>query len=181
MDRLSTSPPPPRATELRRWTLCEATELRRLRASPHEELTGTALPEDGALDEVPELVVLIATELATNALRHGIPPTIVRLLATDDCLVLDVADHDLSTLPELADTRPVGAGGRGLQIAQKLSLTVGWYATDTTKNIWATFPHRSPRTPPPRRPWPPASPACGSSRTPPPWSRSSTPRLSSER
>ncbi|QGN45668.1 ATP-binding protein [Micromonospora sp. WMMD558] len=140
MGRLSTSPPPPRATELRRWTLSDATDLRGLRASLHEELTGTVLAEGAALDEVPELIALIATELATNALRHGIPPTIVRLLATDDCLVLDVADHDLSTVPELADTRPVGSGGRGLQIAQKLSLDVGWYATDTTKNIWATFP-----------------------------------------
>ncbi|NJP31081.1 ATP-binding protein [Micromonospora sp. HSS6-12] len=140
MGRLSTSPPPPRATELRRWTLSDATDLRGLRAALHKELTGTVLAEDAALDEVPELIVLIATELATNALRHGIPPTIVRLLATDGCLVLDVADHDLSTIPELADTRPVGSGGRGLQIAQKLSLDVGWYATDTTKNIWATFP-----------------------------------------
>ncbi len=142
MRRLSTSPPPPWAVELRRWTLCDATELRGLRASLHEELIGTVLPEGAALGEVPELIVLIATELATNALRHGIPPTIVRLLATDDCLVLDVADHDLRALPELADTQPVSAGGRGLQIAQKLSLSVGWYATDTTKNIWATFPRK---------------------------------------
>ncbi|MGN9774539.1 ATP-binding protein [Micromonospora sp. H33] len=142
MGRLSTSPPPPQATELRRWTLSDATDLRGLRASLHEELTGSVLPEGAALDEVPELIVLIATELATNALRHGIPPTIVRLLATDDCLVLDVADHDLSSVPELADIRPVGAGGRGLQIAQELSADVGWYATDTTKNIWATFPRK---------------------------------------
>ena len=142
MGRLSTSPPPPRATELRRWRLSDAEELRGLRASLHQELTGTVLPDGAALDEVPELIVLIATELATNALRHGIPPTIVRLLATDDFLVLDVADHDLSPPPELGGTEPTGAGGRGLHIAQRLSLDVGWYATDTTKNIWATFPRR---------------------------------------
>jgi hypothetical protein len=53
-----------------------------------------------------------------------------------------VADHDLSSIPELADTRPMGAGGRGLQIAQAVSLDVGWYATETTKNIWAAFPRR---------------------------------------
>ncbi len=142
MGRLSTSPLPPRAVELRRWRLSDAAELRSLRASLHEELTGSVLPDGAALDEVPEMIVLIATELATNALRHGIPPTLVRLLATDDCLILDVADHDLSPPPEPSDAQSTGAGGRGLQIAQRLSLDVGWYATDTTKNIWATFPRR---------------------------------------
>ncbi|MER7459947.1 ATP-binding protein [Micromonospora sp. NPDC126480] len=142
MGRLSTSPPPSRAVELRRWRLSDAAELRGLRASLHEELTGSVLPDGAALDEVPEMIVLIATELATNALRHGIPPTIVRLLATDDCLILDVADHDLGTPPDLSETQPTGAGGRGLHIAQRLSLDVGWYATETTKNIWATFPRK---------------------------------------
>ncbi|MFI7648933.1 ATP-binding protein [Micromonospora sp. NPDC049460] len=140
MGQLSSSPPPPQAVELRRWTLSEGADLRGLRASLHEELTGDVLGEGETLEEVPELVVLIATELATNALRHGRPPTIVRLLATDDHLVLDVADHDLGSLPELADTQPEGAGGRGLQLARALSLDVGWYATGTTKNIWASFP-----------------------------------------
>ena len=33
-----------------------------------------------------------------------------------------------------------GAGGRGLMLARSFSLQVGWYATETTKHIWATFP-----------------------------------------
>ncbi|MGN9810971.1 ATP-binding protein [Micromonospora sp. BQ11] len=140
MARISTSPPPPQATELRRWTLSDAAQLRGLRASLHEELTGNVLAEGGSLDEVPEVMVLIATELSTNALRHGIPPTIVRLLATDDCLILDVADHDLAHMPDLDEVRPADTGGRGLQIAQAVSLDVGWYATEDTKNIWASFP-----------------------------------------
>ncbi|MEU7994245.1 ATP-binding protein [Micromonospora sp. NPDC049060] len=140
MGQLSSSTPPAQAVELRRWTLQEPVDLRALRASLHEELTGDVLGEGEALAEVPELVALIATELATNALRHGIPPTIVRLLATDDYLILDVADHDLGSLPQLAEARPVGDGGRGLELARALSLDVGWYATGTTKNIWASFP-----------------------------------------
>ncbi|SCG64499.1 ATP-binding protein [Micromonospora coxensis] len=142
MGQLRTSPPPPQATELRRWQLADPADLRGLRASLHEALTGEELPAGSHLDEVPELIALVASELATNALRHGIPPTIVRLLAADDRFILDVADHDLSSIPELADTRPMGAGGRGLQIAQAVSLDVGWYATETTKNIWAAFPRR---------------------------------------
>ncbi|MFJ6198720.1 ATP-binding protein [Micromonospora sp. NPDC092111] len=142
MGKLRTSPPSPQATELRRWELADPAGLRALRASLHQALTGERLIDGQRMGEVPELIVLVATELATNALRHGIPPTIIRLLAADDALILDVADHDLSSIPELADTRPLGAGGRGLQIATAVSLQVGWYATDRTKNIWASFARR---------------------------------------
>ncbi|MEU4714890.1 ATP-binding protein [Micromonospora purpureochromogenes] len=140
MAQLRTSPPSSQATELRRWQLSSAADLRGLRASLHQALTGEELLAGEKLDEVPELMVLVASELATNALRHGIPPTIVRLLVAEDRFILEVADHDLSTIPELVDTRPMGAGGRGLQIAEAVSLDVGWYATDRTKIIWAAFP-----------------------------------------
>ncbi|SCL23428.1 Anti-sigma regulatory factor (Ser/Thr protein kinase) [Micromonospora pallida] len=139
MGTLRTSPPPPQAVELRCWLLRRPQDLRALRASLHEALTGHDLVDGERLDEVPELVVLVATELATNALRHGLPPTIVTLSASDDYFYLDVADHDLSTLPELTHFQPTGSGGRGLQLALALSLDVGWYATDDSKHIWASF------------------------------------------
>ncbi|MFI6160573.1 ATP-binding protein [Micromonospora sp. PTRAS2] len=142
MGSLRTSPPPPRAVEMRTWALSTGAELRGLRASLHEALTGHALAEGEELDDIPERIVLVATELATNALLHGLPPTTVRLLRDDDLFILDVADHDLTTVPELADTRPLGAGGRGLQLARAFSLDVGWYATEGTKHIWASFPRR---------------------------------------
>ncbi|WIM92852.1 ATP-binding protein [Actinoplanes oblitus] len=142
MTSLRTSPPPPRAEHLRTWILTDATELRQLRASLHRELTGhPRLPAEDS-DDILDRIVLVATELATNAIRHGIPPTEVRLLRNPDSLILDVADHDLSTIPELADTRPLHAGGRGLLLAQSFSLDVGWYATQDTKHIWAAFATR---------------------------------------
>ncbi|MEU3452325.1 ATP-binding protein [Micromonospora sp. NPDC006766] len=140
MGQLRTSLPPPQATELERWRLGTPAELRDLRASLRDALTRHGLTQGKDLDEVPHLVVLVATELATNALRHGIPPTIVTLLAADACFLLDVADHDLRTIPELADTGPLDSGGRGLLLAQSVTLAVGWYATKDTKNIWASFP-----------------------------------------
>lgn len=140
MGQLRTSPPSPKTIELQQWTLAGPADLRGLRASLHQALTGHALVDGESLDDIPERVVLVATELATNALRHGRPPTIVRLLSADGSFILDVADHDLTSVPELADTRPIGAGGQGLQIARTLSLDVGWYATTKTKHIWAIFP-----------------------------------------
>lgn len=140
MGQLRTSPPPPRAAELEQWVLATPEELRGLRASLREALTRHGLVQGDDLDEVPHLVVLVATELATNALRHGRPPTIVTLLASDDCFLLDVADRDLDTVPGLGDIHPFDSGGRGLMLAESVSLAVGWYATDETKNIWASFP-----------------------------------------
>jgi anti-sigma regulatory factor (Ser/Thr protein kinase) len=135
---------PPEATELQSWTLAAPADLRGLRASLRDALTRHGLVQGEELDEVPGLVALVATELASNALRYGLPPTIVTLLVTDDCFILDVADHDADTPPELTQAQPLDSGGRGLQLAQSLSLAVGWYSTEHTKNIWASFP-RGPR------------------------------------
>ncbi|MFC0097732.1 ATP-binding protein [Micromonospora marina] len=139
MGQLRTSPPPPQATELEQWVLDSPEDLRGLRASLREALNRHGLVQGEHLDEVPHLVVLVATELASNALRHGRPPTIITLLATDDRFLLDVADHDVRSVPELSDIRPTDSGGRGLFLAQSVSLDVGWYATEKTKNIWASF------------------------------------------
>ncbi|MEU8070285.1 MULTISPECIES: ATP-binding protein [unclassified Micromonospora] len=139
MGQLRTSPPPPQATELEQWVLDSPEDLRELRASLRDALNRHGLVQGEHLDEVPHLVVLVATELASNALRHGRPPTIVTLLATDDRFLLDVADHDVSSVPELTDISPTDSGGRGLFLAQSVSLDVGWYGTDKTKNIWASF------------------------------------------
>ena len=75
--------------------------------------TGRPMPDGAELDEIPEKVVLVATELATNALRHGLPPTIVRLGRHDRVFVLDVADHSPDVVPRYADDRPPGAARVG--------------------------------------------------------------------
>jgi serine/threonine-protein kinase RsbW len=128
--------PHPAAVELHRWTLDDFGELRGLRAALHEAIAES--PAD--LDEVFDRMAVVATELATNALRHGLPPTIVRLMREDDHLILDVADHDVRAEPQLDFERPPGAGGLGLQLTKTFALEVGWYTTDATKHVWASFP-----------------------------------------
>jgi serine/threonine-protein kinase RsbW len=137
---LNTSLPPADAIEVQRWVLATPAQLSGFRAALHEALTGHVLRDTENLDDIPEKVVLVASELATNAMRHGLPPTEVRLLDTGDQLILDVADGDCGAVPEVPDTDPTATGGRGLQIAQLLSLDVGWYPDGRTKHIWATFP-----------------------------------------
>ncbi|WP_203822410.1 ATP-binding protein [Paractinoplanes ferrugineus] len=140
MGELRTSPPPPDAEELEVWPLDSTMQLRELRAALVAALNRHTPASRAELDDIPDRMVLVATELATNAIRHGIPPTVVRLLRTRDEFVLDVADHDLTAVPELADTRPLDSGGRGLHLANAFALKVGWYTSDRTKHIWAAFP-----------------------------------------
>ncbi|HWS39426.1 MAG TPA: ATP-binding protein [Actinoplanes sp.] len=136
MERIRVASPPPTARPLHQWTLTSTTELRVLRAALQDALVLVSHDPDEVIDRI----VLVATELATNAIRHGLPPTEIRLLEDGDQIILDVADHDLTSIPEPAGERPLGEGGRGLLLARAFSLDVGWYATPGTKHIWASFP-----------------------------------------
>jgi len=138
--RLDTSRPPTPHEEVQRWVLDSYTELRALRTSLQKALTGQPLPDGGTLDEIPEKMAVVATELATNALTHAHPPTVVRLLRTEKSFILDVADEEPDVPPEVAADRVPGTGGLGLQLAQKLALEVGWYVDGEVKHVWADFP-----------------------------------------
>ena len=132
--------PPESFRTKRTWVLDSTEGLGQLRGSLFEELTGDPYVKSSALDDIPEKMVLVVSELATNALRHGKPPTIVTLMATETEQLLDVADHDVSSEPAVAEGREPGAGGFGLVLAQRLAFDVGWYLTERTKHIWARFP-----------------------------------------
>jgi serine/threonine-protein kinase RsbW len=139
MSLLRTSPPPAQAVELEQWQLSSGTELRPLRLGLRDALPAHGLVEPGDPGEVADRVILVATELASNALRHGTPPAVVRLLRSDGEFVIDVADHDVAGVPKIAHVHESGVGGRGLQIARTLSRELCWYATEHTKHIWASF------------------------------------------
>lgn len=134
-----TSPPAPvprpAATELRRWSLDSVGGLRHLRAGLREAVAGTPLGDDDGLDRL----AVVATELATNALRHGRPPALIRLLQRPGVLILDVADQDVDGEPLFDQERPVGLGGLGLHLARTFASDLGWYRTVDTKHIWARF------------------------------------------
>ena len=137
MTSLPASAPHPETVELRRWTLDNYHGLRHLRAALRETMVDISVAD---LDDFFDRMAVVATELATNALRHGLPPTVVRLLRGDDRLILDVADHDLRAEPVVAYDRPAGRGGLGLQLASTFAVEVGWYRSGGAKHVWASFP-----------------------------------------
>ena len=147
MSEIKAARPPADFVTKRTWALDSTEGLSELRGSLFEELTGNAYVRSSTLDDIPEKMVLVVSELATNAQRHGKPPTIVTLMSNETEQLLDVADHDISGTPQIAQGREPGEGGFGLLLAQRLALHVGWYVTDRTKHIWARFPMCTEATP----------------------------------
>ncbi|VTR76964.1 ATP-binding protein [Cellulomonas hominis] len=137
---LPASRPPARFVPVRTWQLDTVRDLAMVRRELLVAITAEDAPVQLRLDRVPENMVLVASELATNALEHGRPPTSLTLSADTRDYLLDVCDSDVSSAPVVAGDRPTGAGGFGLVIARRLSQDVGWYTTGDTKHVWAVFP-----------------------------------------
>ena len=74
--------------------------------------------------ELTETALLLVSELATNAIRHGSPPVQLTLRLQPDRLRVEVADSS-PTLPELGHPGLDQISGRGLQIVQQLAAKWG--------------------------------------------------------
>ena len=144
---IPSSRPPETFHVVRVWQLDSLDELSILRTSLHQELTGRPLAPDGAMAEVSEKIVLVASELATNALRHGRPPTTVQLLTDGEEYIVDVIDQDTSRAPVVAAPRLPGDGGFGLVLAQRLALDVGWFVAEARPDVLALGAARDAATP----------------------------------
>jgi anti-sigma regulatory factor (Ser/Thr protein kinase) len=93
-----------------------------------------------------DTLLLVATELVTNAVRHGRAPVILTLRRTAEELSLRVHDGDPAEPvlnPEPSDSADAESG-RGLQIVAALADRTGFEQIDDDgKVVFATF-----RTPP---------------------------------
>jgi serine/threonine-protein kinase RsbW len=138
------APPPSVPAEVRSWTLESLDDLAGVRAELEATLPAGADADepnaDGATPSLIQRIVLVASELATNALRHGRPPVTVRLLRDGDAATIDVVDRSPDSPPVFADDRAPGAGGFGLLLAHRAAQELGWFrAGDDEKHVWACF------------------------------------------
>ena len=133
------SAPPPPATALQQWVLADYADLRLMRTALRRALDAENLLPGKEVEDLAQRMAVVATELATNALSHARSPASVRLSRTEKAFVLDVADGAHSVPPEVLQTRPLGAGGRGLHIVQEMATDSGWYTTNQAKHVWAQF------------------------------------------
>jgi len=139
MASLRSAPPPP-ATAVQHWVVADYAQLRQVRSSLRQAIDQRIAEPGPELAEVAERMTIVATELATNALRHGRSPAVVRLSRSPTAFVLDVADDLPSVAPRIAEeSGSLQAGGRGLRITQELSRDTGWYVAGGSKHVWAQF------------------------------------------
>ncbi|MFJ8149883.1 ATP-binding protein [Streptomyces sp. NPDC096094] len=85
-------------------------------------------------------VVLCVSELATNALLHGVPPGrgfLLRLLSCGDVVRVEVHDSGdgVPAVPQ-TDVREPGEGGRGLLLVSELADKWGVGERDPGKVVW---------------------------------------------
>lgn len=103
---------------------------------------------DWQLGDLAEEAVIVASELVTNAIRHGtrcsvspaIAPTVQlawhRQADRIVCVVTDSSDLP----PVLEEADPTSESGRGLQVVHALTAAWGWAMLGACrKAVWATF------------------------------------------
>jgi anti-sigma regulatory factor (Ser/Thr protein kinase) len=117
------------------WPLaCEPAAAAAARGRVREQLAAWGLEDEVLTAE------LVASELVTNAVRHGSPPLRLRLIR-DRALTVEVSDAGPNA-PRLRHARANDEGGRGLLIVARLAQ--GWGARYTAhgKVIWAQLATR---------------------------------------
>ncbi|MFI5955003.1 SpoIIE family protein phosphatase [Cryptosporangium sp. NPDC051539] len=88
--------------------------------------------------EVVDRAVLSASELATNAIRHGEGLVELTLFRYPDRIRLVVED-DSPTPPRVVRAAATSTGGRGLDVVARLAATWGSEPRGTGKIVWAEF------------------------------------------
>ncbi|MEU3030065.1 ATP-binding protein [Streptomyces incarnatus] len=114
----------------------------RRHVSTARQLTAKALADWGIAGELSDVVVLLVSELVTNAVRHcrvSYAPVEVTLTLQEQDLRLEVSDPDRDRLPQLRDSAPDEEGGHGLALVDALAETWGYRQGPYTKCVWATF------------------------------------------
>lgn len=98
----------------------------------------TTLPE--LTEDVRTDVLLVATELVTNAFLHGQPPVQFQLLGRLDGtpLRIEVTDHG-PALPQLREPDALAPNGRGLLLVAASTSSWGVETGRHSKTVWAEF------------------------------------------
>lgn len=89
----------------------------------------------GVDEQALEHVLLTASELVTNALKHGRGAIELRLQRLVDRVRLEVIDEGAGATPAIREVEADGSGGWGLRIVDEVALR--WGAFEGTTHVWA--------------------------------------------
>jgi len=111
-------------------------------AASARRFVAAALRRWECADDFVELVLLLTSELVTNAYRHAGTETRVSVRLDDDCARVEV--HDVGRgEPELRPLDTDRVDGRGLQIVDALADRWGYQSNAGGTDVWFELVHRS--------------------------------------
>ncbi len=82
-----------------------------------------------------DTVLLLVSEVATNALVHGAGQVLVRVVPTEGGVRIEVVDGS-PALPRPRTAKDTDEGGRGLALVEALSSAWGAEPVDGGKTVW---------------------------------------------
>lgn len=107
-------------------------------AAASRQVVRTRLAELGVRGEQADDILLVTSELVTNAIEHGSGAVLLELGHDDHGLELSVYDGS-STPPVLRAGDPVAARSRGLHLVEALATAWGTEPVAGGKCVWARF------------------------------------------
>jgi len=100
--------------------------------------------EAAGLDpDVSDVLVLLVSEVVTNAVAHAAPPLLLGIESTPDLTRVEVKDR-ARDLPILKDPEPLATGGRGIKFVNDLATRWGVElpeGPDGLKTVWFEVTH----------------------------------------
>lgn len=113
----------------------DPTEVGRARRWARARLTGCGISADGPLGET---LILLISELVTNAVVHTGAPAVLRIRlagAPAGAVRVEVADAS-AVAPRPRRAGDADTGGRGLELVEGLADRWGWQPEGDGKRIW---------------------------------------------
>lgn len=92
-------------------------------------------------------VMLLTSEIVTNAIQHGTPPVHLRIRVNDSTIRLEVDDHSIDN-PVIREPGLYDAGGRGMQLVDRFATSWGVDMHDNGKQVWFEIPREVTRNGP---------------------------------
>lgn len=89
----------------------------------------------GLADQVVDTVVLLTSEVVTNAIVHAGSDTTIRLMATSGGARVEVGDDSVDS-PARVVADPEATSGRGLEIVTALATSWGITVGEGGKTVW---------------------------------------------
>jgi anti-sigma regulatory factor (Ser/Thr protein kinase) len=95
----------------------------------------------GCAESAQEDLLLVVSELVTNAVVHGAEPIVVTVVRAPERVRVEVTDGLSEASPHTNRAAPDAETGRGLSVVTRLACAWGWRASPGRgKTVWAEVP-----------------------------------------